>query len=758
MAQQYIASPGVQINETDLSLRVNSPLGVGVLAMGYTQQGPTDEVLQVTSMEEYESVYGKPTTDAERYSHHSVKALFDSPANVYFSRLPYGSATGNIFADKYSALVYPALPDDGSTTYASISANGLSADGVDQFNLTKPYHIELTREEYESIQNGEIVWQDSFGKVSGVDYTDIGDMGYAGMIVLNTSKTTINETFEGQYLGISDNRNTDPGTAFTDIVKVNSINNGGDTELDYITVPESRLDFLLSSVNDSDDSLSEIIENIPSFNIGTQEFDDIISVGLFKLRKTPFTNSEIALAYSMTESYIGSFDPDRELQNPNGGQNQSIFLETVDNVSNNFRTFVNPNLQNVFTLSLTGYSYPVTKLRVWDETVQSESAVLSAATELSSEYANELYPMGVFQKSRGSDKAIGSVPSKIQRVFDLVENPDLFELDLVVEAGLGTVFCSTEGLSSDTYTANTSWDSLSGLQEQTSGSLSDDQTFVNYNAIFTKFNGFCENIRKDCMFVADPIRNIMIQGENSRVLDQTYLDGDSNRIQKTFSKFIYWPLRNQFRAANTSYAAGYANWCKVFDNASNKQVWVPYSGFAASMMAKLPNVWEAPAGLTRGINNNITDIALYPKQKERDQLYKISLNPVAFFPNEGFVTWGQKTLLAKPSAFDRINVRRVFLYLEKATLNTSKYFVFEPNTFFTRTNVINVLSPLFENVKNKDGITDYLIVCSENNNTSEVIEQNQLKIDIYIKPTKIAEFILVDFIATRQDANFQELI
>ena len=91
-------------------------------------------------------------------------------------------------------------------------------------------------------------------------------------------------------------------------------------------------------------------------------------------------------------------------------------------------------------------------------------------------------------------------------------------------------------------------------------------------------------------------------------------------------------------------------------------------------------------------------------------------------------------------------------------MKTSKYFVFEPNTLFTRTQVTNVLEPLFENVKNKDGIRDYIIVCNEKNNIDEVIEQNQLKIDIYIKPTKIAEFILIDFIATRQDASFQELI
>ena len=98
------------------------------------------------------------------------------------------------------------------------------------------------------------------------------------------------------------------------------------------------------------------------------------------------------------------------------------------------------------------------------------------------------------------------------------------------------------------------------------------------------------------------------------------------------------------------------------------------------------------------------------------------------------------------------------MFLEKATLRTTKYFVFEPNTLFTRNQVINVLTPLFDGVKNDDGIRDYFLLCNEKNNTDEVLEQNQMKIDIYIKPTKIAEFILVDFIATRQDANFTENI
>ena len=139
-------------------------------------------------------------------------------------------------------------------------------------------------------------------------------------------------------------------------------------------------------------------------------------------------------------------------------------------------------------------------------------------------------------------------------------------------------------------------------------------------------------------------------------------------------------------------------------------------------------------------------------------MYKISVNPVAFFPNEGNVIYGQKTLLKQPSAFDRINVRRLFLNLEKATNSTVKYFVFEPNTLLTRTRVINTLTPIFENAKNTQGLYDYLIVCDERNNTPDIIDQNELVVDIYLKPVRTAEFILVNFIATRTSANFQELV
>jgi phage tail sheath protein FI len=274
----------------------------------------------------------------------------------------------------------------------------------------------------------------------------------------------------------------------------------------------------------------------------------------------------------------------------------------------------------------------------------------------------------------------------------------------------------------------------------------------NYSTIFQIFANFCENLRKDCLFIADPLRQIFVTGANSLVMSDT---------TRSFSQYIYNPLRHLFGTANTSYATTYGNWVKVNDMFAGMNIWVPFSPFAAADMANVDQnfePWYAPAGFIRGKVTNALALAINPSQKNRDMIYKACVNPVVFFPNDGFNIFGQKTLLRQPSAFDRINVRRLFLYLEKATKRTVKYFVFEPNTMFTRNRVVAVLDPIFERAKNTQGLYSYIIICNSSNNTPTVIDQNELVVDIYLKPVRAAEFILVNFYATSTGANFSELI
>ena len=269
---------------------------------------------------------------------------------------------------------------------------------------------------------------------------------------------------------------------------------------------------------------------------------------------------------------------------------------------------------------------------------------------------------------------------------------------------------------------------------------------------FNKFNDFAEFRRKDHLFVADIPRHLLVQGIDEKVME------DKTR---TFTQWVYWPLRHIYGHANTSYSAVFANWAKCYDTTGDKLMWCPFSGYAAATLANNDATygpWYAPAGFTRGRFGGAVDLAIIPSQKERDQLYRINMNPVTQFPGEGFVIYGQKTLFRKPSAFDRLNVRRLFLYLEKIVRNAMKYYVFEPNTLLTRTSVLNNLTPIFENIRNNQGLYDYLIICDERNNTPNTIDNNELVVDIYVKPVRAAEIILVNFYATRSGQDFNEIV
>jgi phage tail sheath protein FI len=212
---------------------------------------------------------------------------------------------------------------------------------------------------------------------------------------------------------------------------------------------------------------------------------------------------------------------------------------------------------------------------------------------------------------------------------------------------------------------------------------------------------------------------------------------------------------------NTSYAALYAQWLNVYDKWNAVYRWVPSSGYAAGIFANTDDVtdpWFAPAGLNRGILNNVRKLAWNPTLGERNILYKNGLNPIVSFAGQGKVVWGQKDMLDKNSAFNRINVRRLFMIIGKSVSTALKYFLFEPNDSFTRLQIINMTDPFLRDIKGRRGIFDYLIVCDERNNTPERIDRNELWCDIYIKPTRAAEFIVLNLIATKTGASFTELV
>ena len=694
-----INSPGVQITEKDLSEYVQATTGTSVYAMGFAAQGPTDEVLAITSVSELEGVYGTPVTAAEKYFHYTSREILNSSARLLTTRLPYGSGAGAGFEnDLYSALLYPV------------------ASAADSFVIGQPTHINLNQDEYEAMIQGNVSWSNISSTMSAANFT-AGAAISAGIVVLNSAQTTINEGYEGYYVALTDNTNIGPDTDFTSVNTFKSLSASNA----LVTVTDTRLSFDLSGSKENlgVGSISEIIESIPTYEFGSEFFKDSLIMTVFKVRSSIYETG--TLASSLVESYIGSLDPNKKTITSTG--TQTYFLEDLVNKnSNNVKVFINPAISKRTNWADENTVNPSTSVRVADNN-------------------RALYSVGTYVPTYSTtNKYTGNIGLKVERALALVESTENIDLDVIVDGGLSTI---SAVVSSETA----EFDDSVFVRPESLTVLS-----TRWKSIFTKFNSFVQNTRKDCMFISDPLRSIFVNGADTKV---------SSLKEYNFSTSTYIPLKNLYSGIETNYSATYGNWVKVFDVYSDKQVWVPTSGFAAAAFARTDATaqpWIAPAGLTRGVINNVVDIAFNPNQKQRDFLYPISINPVVFFNTDGFVIFGQKTLQTKPSAFDRINVRRLFLTLEKSVQRSLRYFVFEPNTEFTRTRLRNTITPVFELAKNTEGVYDYLIVCDERNNTPDTIDRNELNVDIYIKPVRAAEFILVNFIATRTGQNFQELI
>lgn len=218
-------------------------------------------------------------------------------------------------------------------------------------------------------------------------------------------------------------------------------------------------------------------------------------------------------------------------------------------------------------------------------------------------------------------------------------------------------------------------------------------------------------------------------------------------------------FRNNLRSS--SYGILDSGYKYQYDKYNDKFRYVPLNGDIAGLMVYTDTVrdpWYSPAGFNRGQIKNIVKLAYNPNQTDRDLLYRNGVNAVTNFKNNGIVLFGDKTLLAKPSAFDRINVRRLFIVLEKAIATAAKFTLFELNDEFTRQQFVSLVEPYLRTVQGRRGIYDFRVVCDETNNTPEIIDRNEFVGDIYIKPARSINFIQLNFIAVRTGVEFEEIV
>ena len=268
----------------------------------------------------------------------------------------------------------------------------------------------------------------------------------------------------------------------------------------------------------------------------------------------------------------------------------------------------------------------------------------------------------------------------------------------------------------------------------------DASSKTNTQAIAAKVLSVCSG-RKDCVGFLSPYYGDVVGVTSSATQTQNVIDFYENMQATSFGVFDN-------------------GWKYIYDRFADKYRYVPLNGDVAGLCASVTangTPWFSPAGLNRGAIRGAVKLAFSPTKSERDALYQRRINPVTSLPGQGIVLFGDKTALASPSAFDRINVRRLFNVIEKTIGNAAKGVLFELNDEFTRNNFKNVVEPFLRGIQAERGITDFLVVCDDTNNTGAVIDANEFKADFFIKPARSINFITLTFIATRTGVSFEEV-
>jgi phage tail sheath protein FI len=212
---------------------------------------------------------------------------------------------------------------------------------------------------------------------------------------------------------------------------------------------------------------------------------------------------------------------------------------------------------------------------------------------------------------------------------------------------------------------------------------------------------------------------------------------------------------------NSSYLVVDGNHIKVYNKYEDKYEWIPAASSTAGVMAATDAVsapWFSPAGSRRGQYVGVTEVLVNPSKTERDVMYKSGVNPIVSSPGQGIMLFGDKTHLSRPSAFDRINVRRLFLVIERAISRAGENVMFEFNDEFTRAEFVNIVEPFLREIQGRRGITDFRVVCDDTNNTPEVVDRNEFIASCFIKPARSINYVTLNFVAVRTGVEFEEVV
>lgn len=461
-----------------------------------------------------------------------------------------------------------------------------------------------------------------------------------------------------------------------------------------------------------------------------------IGVVVFKVYKDAADDNKIS--FIPVESFIGSLD--REARDET--TNAKIFIDDIVNTNSDFISlFSNANIPRGNDPSPKGIK-------------NGDTFMIANQTACS---------MGFYESDMTKHIHVtNSIYNPILKIFEKYSDRNVLDIDLIVDGGVSNIAqfiastCRINPITNNIVNEPFSRFGFYDLESPTAylyNSL-DTHSQVNiWKKVIQRYDEFVKTTRKDCLFIADGPRPFCLEGDSKIVRP--------SKPKNTIKNSILPKLKYVSNVVNSSYSAGYLNWFWSLDHSTGDYMWMPPSIKALGVYLYTDTYgtfWDAPAGLNRGKITDTLDVAFNPTNDEAGQIYINSWNYAISYPLDGIVLEGQKTFQRNKTALDRVNVRRLMLGMEKTLRSMLKYFNYEGNTEFLRRRIYDVVDRYLNQVRANDGISEYIVVCDERNNTPENIDNNELHIAIAIKPIKSIEFIILGFLCTNQSVDVEEAL
>ena len=720
-------SPGVLVREVDLTIgRAENVIdNIGAIA-GPFSIGPVEEIIDITTEQELINTFGKPLSTDSQYE-------YWMSASSYLS---------------YGGILKVVRVDDTNLKNARVGYNTTATVDIknfDDYNNQETGNYHFAAKTPGTWANGlkVCVIDDKADQIIGINTDDLGtagaQIGYG--VTVSLSNVTIagvgtTSEFSGYLKGIITGVTTSTTGNSTFDVKIVSRVSAAGTEVQIDYAEGSELTSIQSSAN-----LTFI--NNSGVSTGTGSYSAITSVDWYNQQTLGLTNSTLFWRSIAPKPVTNQYAATRNAKNDalniviiddtgslTGVQGNilekhtsiSKATDSVSGVNSPQKTWYRNYLAN-----FSNYVYSGTNYYTSEDTLNNVTPVATGFTTYSGVPAASFTPLnassgGWSQEAQGTVfNAIGNVTFELSAGADYSGNG--------AKAGLG-------GLSS-------AYDLFSNSDEVEVDYLICGpglETKEDSQAKANKLISIAEQ-RKDCIAVISPYRGSVVNVTNTTTQTNNVID-------------FFSPL------SSSSYAIFDSGYKYTYDRFNNLFRYIPCNADVAGLMART-NVtaypWFSPAGQQRGILNNAIKLAYNPNKSQRDLLYKARVNSVINQPGIGILLFGDKTALSYASAFDRINVRRLFLTIEQSLQRAAQAQLFELNNQTTRANFVNIVEPYLRDVQAKNGVYDFLVVCDQTNNTPDVIDNNEFRADIFLKPTRSINYITLTFVATRTGVSFEEV-